>query len=91
MKLSKPESDACHDRWPRSLPKAARLIATHSAPVRIVRRVWFGKDLERPMYHIAGTLFLRMLGLVYLIAFVSLWTQICGLVGDQVWNIPSLL
>ncbi len=43
------------------------------------------------MYHIAGTLFLRMLGLVYLIAFVSLWTQICGLVGDQVWNIPSLL
>ncbi len=48
-----------------------------------VRRIWYGKNLPRPTYTIAGTAFLRMLGLVYLIAFVSLWTQVSGLVGDH--------
>ena len=43
----------------------------------------YGKSLERPTYRIAGVLFVRMLGLVYLIAFVSLWTQVGGLVGDH--------
>lgn len=57
--------------------------AADSAPVRLFRRIWFGKDLERPTYNIAAALFLRLLGLIYLIAFVSLWVQISGLVGDS--------
>jgi hypothetical protein len=48
-----------------------------------VRRVWYGENLDPPTYDISGALFLRLLGLVYLIAFVSLWTQISGLVGDR--------
>ncbi len=42
-----------------------------------------GGSLQRPTYRIASALFWRMLGVVYLIAFASLWTQISGLVGDD--------
>ena len=62
---------------------AYRLYAANRKPIAIVRRIWFGKDLKLPTYHIASALFLRLLGVVYLIAFVSLWTQINGLVGDH--------
>jgi len=65
------------------LGRVGRLFAPAGKPDRIVRRLWYGKTLERPTYHVAGALFLRMLGLVYLIAFVSLWTQVDGLIGDH--------
>ena len=59
------------------------LIAANRTPLSTLRRVWYGKDLKPPTYHIASALFLRLLGVVYLSAFVSLWTQIDGLVGDR--------
>lgn len=49
----------------------------------IIRRFWYGKTLEPPTYGIAAAIFLRLLGVVYLVAFVSLWTQIEGLVGQD--------
>lgn len=60
-----------------------RTVAPDGKAVRVVRRLWYGRTLERPTYHLAGTLFLRMLGVVYVVAFVSLWTQVAGLVGDH--------
>jgi predicted DCC family thiol-disulfide oxidoreductase YuxK len=60
-----------------------RLIAANRTPLAKVLHVWRGSDLKPPTYHIASALFLRLLGLVYLIAFVSLWSQISGLIGDQ--------
>ena len=36
-------------------------------------------------YSVAPGLFLRALGLVYLVAFVSLWVQIEGLIG-RIWT-----
>ena len=36
---------------------------------------------EKPTYLISSTLFLRGLGVVYLIAFFSLWIQVDGLIG----------
>src|SRR5262249_10498592 len=36
-----------------------------------------------PTYSLARWIFLRMLGLIYLAAFVSLWVQITGLIGDH--------
>jgi lipase maturation factor 1 len=59
------------------------LVAANRTPLSAFRRVWYGKDLTPPTYHIASALFLRLLGVVYLAAFVSLWTQIDGLVGDH--------
>ena len=44
--------------------------------------VW-GKDVRPPTYFWARRWFLRMLGLIYLIAFVSLWVQVDGLVGSN--------
>ncbi len=55
----------------------------NNTPIRVFRRIWYGRELQQPTYHIAGVLFWRMLGLVYLIAFISLWIQISGLVGDN--------
>ena len=60
-----------------------RLSAANRKPLAIVRRIWYGKDLKLPTYHIASALFLRLLGVIYLIAFVSLWTQVDGLIGDH--------
>ncbi len=60
-----------------------RLIAANRTPITWIYRFWHGGDLKPSTYYIASALFLRLLGLVYLIAFVSLWTQIDGLVGDH--------
>ena len=40
-------------------------------------------QLKPPTYYIACTLFRRLMGVVYLIAFVSLWTQVEGLLGQH--------
>src|SRR5262249_20797083 len=60
-----------------------RLVAANRTPLSTIRRWWWGRDLKPPTYFIASTFVLRLLGLVYLIAFLSLWTQIDGLVGDR--------
>ena len=44
-------------------------------------RLLWGKDVRRPSYSITRQVFLRALGLIFLIAFVSLWTQVDGLIG----------
>jgi predicted DCC family thiol-disulfide oxidoreductase YuxK len=78
--------------WPlelyRSLPGFApiseacyRLVADHRpAFTRITRGVW-GPHVAPPGMALTSWLFLRLLGFVYLAAFVSLWTQIIGLAG----------
>ena len=38
---------------------------------------------ERSACFVSRWLFLRLLGVVYLIAFISLWTQIYGLIGHN--------
>ena len=58
-----------------------RLIAANRTPITWIYRTWHGGELKPSTYHIASALFLRLLGVVYLIAFVSLWTQIDGLIG----------
>ncbi len=49
---------------------------------RLTRWFW-GRHVEQPTYFLTRWLFLRALGLIYLIAFVSLWTQISGLIGHD--------
>jgi lipase maturation factor 1 len=43
----------------------------------------WGKDVRPPTYFWARRWLLRALGLIYLIAFVSLWVQVDGLVGSD--------
>lgn len=38
---------------------------------------------DRPTYFVASALFVRLLGLCYLAAFLSLWVQVDGLIGSR--------
>ena len=46
-------------------------------------RLLWGNDVRPPTYFAARRWFLRALGLIFLIAFVSLWVQIAGLIGSN--------
>ena len=59
------------------------LIARHRKFASAVTRLLWGKDVRRPTYFSARRWFLRTLGAIYLIAFLSLWVQIDGLVGSN--------
>ena len=50
---------------------------------RLLRNIRFEFERDRTDSYLCRWLFLRLLGIVYLIAFVSLWTQIDGLAGHN--------
>nr|MDQ2868336.1 lipase maturation factor family protein [Verrucomicrobiota bacterium] len=80
--------------WPRAFYQKLRAfaaltefayatVAKHRQIASAITRMFWGDDVRRPTYFAARRIFLRALGLIYLIAFVSLWTQIDGLVGAR--------
>ncbi len=62
---------------------AYKFIARHRSLGSSVTRLLWGKDLRPPTYFWARRWFLRALGVIYLIAFVSLWVQVDGLIGSD--------
>ena len=60
-----------------------RFIAQHRELAHHATLLLWGKDVRRPTYVNARAWFLRVLGLIYLIAFVSFWVQADGLVGSN--------
>src|SRR5882762_1191664 len=60
-----------------------RLVATHRGFSSALTRLAWGRDPEPATHSFTAWLFLRSLGLIYLVAFVSLWVQIIGLVGAK--------
>jgi predicted DCC family thiol-disulfide oxidoreductase YuxK len=60
-----------------------RFVARHRNPLYRLTRLFWGRHFERPTFTIASWLFLRLLGVVYFFAFLSLATQILGLIGRQ--------
>ena len=58
-------------------------IARHRSAGSAVTRLLWGSDVRPPTYSWARRWFLRALGLIYLIAFVSLWVQVDGLIGSD--------
>ena len=62
---------------------AYRFIARHRKVGSAITRLLWGNDVRPPTYFWAQRWFLRALGLIYLIAFVSLWVQVDGLVGSD--------
>ncbi|MFQ5702265.1 MAG: lipase maturation factor family protein, partial [Acidobacteriota bacterium] len=60
-----------------------RFVAEHrQAASRWTRLLW-GTHPAPPTYARSSALYLRLLGAVYLLAFVSLWLQIDGLIGNR--------
>src|SRR5437867_302154 len=68
---------------------AYKFIAHNRSPGSTVTRLLWGNDVRPPTYFWARRWFLRMLGLIYLIAFVSLWVQVDGLVGSNGMSLVS--
>jgi predicted DCC family thiol-disulfide oxidoreductase YuxK len=60
-----------------------RFIARHRKFASAVTRLLWGKDVRRPTYLWARRWFLRVLGVIYLVAFVSLWAQVDALLGSD--------
>jgi len=59
-----------------------RLVAGHRpAFSRLTGWIW-GAHVTPPGETVTAFLYLRLLGVVYAIAFVSLWTQVSGLIGS---------
>jgi lipase maturation factor 1 len=59
------------------------VIASNRRLASAITRLLWGDDVRPPTYFVARRWFLRALGLIFLIAFVSLWVQIDGLVGSE--------
>jgi predicted DCC family thiol-disulfide oxidoreductase YuxK len=75
-----------YDRVPGFAPVSEfgyKFIAHHRRLGSAITRLLWGEDVRPPKYFWARKWFLRLLGLVYLIAFVSLWVQIDGLIGSN--------
>jgi lipase maturation factor 1 len=62
---------------------AYKFIARHRGLGSAVTRLLWGRDVRPPTYFFVRRWFLRALGVIYLIAFVSLWVQIDGLIGSN--------
>jgi predicted DCC family thiol-disulfide oxidoreductase YuxK len=67
----------------RSSERAYRFVANHRALFSTITRWLWGEHVEPPQHFLVRWLFLRSLAIIYLIAFISLWTQIIGLVGQN--------
>ena len=64
------------------------LVARNRGLFSLITRALWGKRVEPPTYVFSSWLFLRMLGAVALIAFLSYWTQAEGLVGEGTGFFP---
>jgi lipase maturation factor 1 len=58
-----------------------RIVATNRPFFDKVRLVVWGQTIDPPSHFLTRWVFLRLLGLVYVAAFASLWPQIPGLIG----------
>jgi predicted DCC family thiol-disulfide oxidoreductase YuxK len=69
-----------------------RIIAANRRFASRITSLLWGKDVRPPTYFAARRWFLRALGLIFLIAFVSLWIQIHGLIGSNgITSVSQLL
>jgi predicted DCC family thiol-disulfide oxidoreductase YuxK len=74
----------CYYRWPAFAGFSEwsyRLVARHRTVFSFLTRLLWGRHVGRPAYVQTRWVFLRLIGIVYLSAFISLWTQITALIG----------
>jgi predicted DCC family thiol-disulfide oxidoreductase YuxK len=62
---------------------AYKFVASHRTGFSFLTRLLWGQRVEKSYYSLTRWIFLRFLGLIYLIAFVSLWTQVPALIGHN--------
>jgi predicted DCC family thiol-disulfide oxidoreductase YuxK len=77
---------AAYRRLPGFAPAselAYRVVASNRRLASLGTRLLWGGETRSSRYQLTRWLFLRGLGLIYLIAFLSLWVQLDGLFGSQ--------
>jgi predicted DCC family thiol-disulfide oxidoreductase YuxK len=62
---------------------AYKFVARHRTAFSYATRFLWGRHVEQPDYFLTRWVFLRALGIIYLVAFISLWTQVSGLIGHD--------
>ena len=62
---------------------AYRLVASHRKGMSVATRLLWGSDITPPSYLITRWMFIRMIGMIYFVAFASLGVQIMGLIGSN--------
>ena len=75
-----------YDRLPAFAPVSEslyRIISCNRRFASVITKLLWGNDVRPPTYFAARRWFLRAVGLIFLIAFVSLWVQIDGLIGSN--------
>lgn len=60
-----------------------RFVAGHRTFFSQATKLLWGRHVERPSYLLVRRAFLGCLGIIYFIAFISLWVQITGLMGSN--------
>ena len=58
-------------------------IAAHRSPFYRLSLLLWGRNFEPPRYDLAAFIFLRLMGLIYLSAFISFGVQALGLIGSH--------
>ncbi len=59
------------------------LVARHRRWSSALTRIFWGRHVEPSSYSFVRWTFLRSLGIIYLVAFISLWVQVMGLIGSN--------
>jgi predicted DCC family thiol-disulfide oxidoreductase YuxK len=75
-----------YEQWPGVAPAsefAYRIVARNRQFFSFLTRLFWGRTPGRPRFEVSTRWFLRCLGLVYLLAFWSLSTQLPGLIGAR--------
>src|SRR5256885_15853556 len=86
LSRKRPWLQSCYEKIPafRSVTETGyEWIAAHRNLVDPIDRVLFGRSNEPTSHRLTVSIFLRALGVIYLIAFVSLWVQVHGLIGSH--------
>jgi len=76
----------CYDRLPgfaRVSEGVYRLVAQHRPVFSALTRWFWGTHTKRTTFYCSRWLCLRGVGCIYLIAFLSLWVQVHGLIGSN--------
>jgi predicted DCC family thiol-disulfide oxidoreductase YuxK len=75
-----------YERFPwfaRFAERGYRFVAGHRSLFSWFTRMLWGGHVERADYFLVRRVFLGCLGAIYLVAFLSLWVQITGLIGKN--------
>ena len=59
------------------------VVARHRVAFSFLTRLLWGGQIAPRSYFVSRALFLKLLGVIYFVAFASLWSQILGLVGSN--------